>query len=294
MKKQSRFYLIILLLLFSLLFFSNISVKAAEESTEESAERLDYEPNSVLALNYHRVRNINWLDRFLLFFSNPYELKRYSVSTEEFKRQMNWLIDHDAKFLTLDELLKYKEAGQFPERSVWINFDDMDHTIYDNAFPILKKLDIPATGFVITEQVGSSNFNDMKMINKEELDEMYQTGLWEFASHTNDLHYLDSKDRSLLTRSSYATIYQDLQKSNQYLKKEWDIDNHSLAHPYGGGNDKVAKALDNTGIKYAFTLEEKVITPDLNDQYLPRILMNNSSFERLIETWKGFETNEVD
>jgi len=294
MKKQSRFYLTIFLLLFSLLFFNHISVKAAEESTEESAERLDYEPNSVLALNYHRVRNINWLDRFLMFFSNPYELKRYSVSTEEFKRQMNWLIDHDAKFLTLDELLKYKEAGQFPERSVWINFDDMDHTIYDNAFPILKKLDIPATGFVITEQVGSSNFNDMKMINKEELDEMYQTGLWEFASHTNDLHYLDSKDRSLLTRSSYATIYQDLQKSNQYLKKEWDIDNHSLAHPYGGGNDKVAKALDNTGIKYAFTLEEKVITPDLNDQYLPRILMNNSSFERLIETWKGFETNEVD
>ncbi len=97
-----------------------------------------------------------------------------------------------------------------------------------------------------------------------------------------------------MTRSSYTTVYQDLQKSNQYLKKEWDIDNHSLAYPYGGGNDTVAKALENTGIKYAFTLEEKVITPDLNDQYLPRILMNNSSFERLIETWKGFDTDEVD
>ncbi len=177
MKKQSKFYLIILLLLFSIFFFNNVSVKAAEETTDESTERLDYEQNSVLALNYHRVRDINWLDRFLLFFSNPYELKRYSVSTEEFKRQMNWLIDHDAQFLTLDELLKYKEAGQFPERSVWINFDDMDYTIYDNAFPVLKKLAIPATGFVITEQVGSSNFNDMKMINKEELDEMYKTGL---------------------------------------------------------------------------------------------------------------------
>ncbi|WP_103083794.1 intercellular adhesin biosynthesis polysaccharide N-deacetylase [Tetragenococcus halophilus] len=294
MKKQSRFYLTIFLLLFSLLFFNHISVKAAEESTEESAERLDYEPNSVLALNYHRVRNINWLDRFLMFFSNPYELKRYSVSTEEFKRQMNWLIDHDAKFLTLDELLKYKEAGQFPERSVWINFDDMDHTIYDNAFPILKKLAIPATGFVITGQIGNSNFSDMNMINTKELNEMHQTGLWEFASHTHDLHYLDAKNRSLLARKNYTTIYQDLQKSNQYLKNEWDIDNRTLAYPYGEGNDTVAKALENTGIQYAFTLEEKVITPDLNDQYLPRILMNNSSFERLIETWKGFETNEVD
>ncbi|MDN6167255.1 MAG: intercellular adhesin biosynthesis polysaccharide N-deacetylase [Tetragenococcus koreensis] len=292
MKKQGRFYLTILLLLFNLLFFSNISVKAAEESTEESAKRLNYESNAVLALNYHRVRDINWLDRFLLFFSNPYELKRYSVSTEEFKRQMNWLVDHDAQFLTLDELIKYKEAGQFPERSVWINFDDMDHTIYDNAFPILKKMKIPATGFVITGQVGSSNFNDMKMINNKELTEMYQEGQWEFASHTNNLHYMDNKNRPVLEQKSYRFVFQDFKKSNQYLKKHWEIDNKAFAYPYGGGNDTIAKALEKSGIKYAFTLEERVITPDLNDQYLPRILVNKESFKQLIEPWKGFEENE--
>ncbi|MDN6363705.1 MAG: intercellular adhesin biosynthesis polysaccharide N-deacetylase [Tetragenococcus koreensis] len=271
--------------------FNNIEVEAKEGQTDP-IERLDYEENSVLALNYHRVRDITWLDRFLLFFSNPYELKRYSVSTDEFQRQMNWLIDHDAQFLTLDELLKYKEAGQFPKRSVWISFDDMDHTIYDHAFPILKKLDIPATGFVITGQVGNSNFSDMKMINNKELTEMYQTGLWDFASHTDNLHYLDDKNRSLLVQEKYTSIYQDFQKSNQYLKEHWDIDNQALAYPYGGGNDTVSKALEKTGIKYGFTLEEKIITPDLNDQYLPRILINEDSFERLIESWKGFENNE--
>ncbi|MDN6840659.1 MAG: intercellular adhesin biosynthesis polysaccharide N-deacetylase, partial [Tetragenococcus halophilus] len=57
-------------------------------------------------------------------------------------------------------------------------------------------------------------------------------------------------------------------------------------------NDTVSKALEKTGIKYGFTLEEKIITPDLNDQYLPRILINEDSFERLIESWKGFENNE--
>lgn len=290
MKKKSKISLLAFIIL-GIFLFNNIEVEAKEDQTDP-IERLDYEENSVLALNYHRVRDITWLDRFLLFFSNPYELKRYSVSTDEFQRQMNWLIDHDAQFLTLDELLKYKEAGQFPKRSVWISFDDMDHTIYDHAFPILKELDIPATGFVITGQVGNSNFSDMKMINNKELTEMHQTGLWDFASHSNDLHYLDGKNRSLLVQKDYAHIYRDFQKSNQYLKNHWNIDNHVLAYPYGEGNDTVAKALEATGIKYGFTLEEKIITPDLNDQYLPRILINEDSFERLIESWKGFENNE--
>lgn len=136
----------------------------------------------------------------------------------------------------------------------------------------------------------------MNMINTKELNEMHQTGLWEFASHTHDLHYLDAKNRSLLARKKIIQLSIKIYKKKQsiFKKNEWDIDNRTLAYPYGEGNDTVAKALENTGIQYAFTLEEKVITPDLNDQYLPRILMNNSSFERLIEIWKGFETNEVD
>ncbi|MDN6641479.1 MAG: intercellular adhesin biosynthesis polysaccharide N-deacetylase, partial [Tetragenococcus sp.] len=76
---QSKIRLTIFVML-SILTLSSIGVEAKEKQTETN-ERLEYEENSVLALNYHRVRDVTWLDRFLLFFSNPYELKRYSVST---------------------------------------------------------------------------------------------------------------------------------------------------------------------------------------------------------------------
>ena len=50
----------------------------------------------------------------------------------------------------LERIFILQEKGKFPKRSVWINFDDMDETIYENAYPILKNIKIPATGFIIT------------------------------------------------------------------------------------------------------------------------------------------------
>lgn len=80
------------------------------------------------------------MNDFISLLSGSKEIKNYSVTDQEFKSQIQWLKAHDAKFLTLKEFIKYKEKGKFPKRSVWINFDDMDQTIYDNAFPVLKNI----------------------------------------------------------------------------------------------------------------------------------------------------------
>jgi len=64
------------------------------------------------------------------------------VTDHEFQSQIKWLKAHNARFLTMQEFITYKEKGKgkFPKKSVWINFDDMDKTIYDNAFPVLKNI----------------------------------------------------------------------------------------------------------------------------------------------------------
>ena len=43
----------------------------------------------------------------------------------------------------------------------------MDETIYENAYPILKNIKIPATGFIITGHVGEENFHNLDMISKK-------------------------------------------------------------------------------------------------------------------------------
>ena len=106
------------------------------------------------------------MNDFISLLSGSKEIKNYSVTDQEFKSQIQWLKAHDAKFLTLKEFIKYKEKVNFLKRSVWINFDDMDQTIYDNAFPVLKKYHIPATGFLITNHIGSTNFHNLNLLSK--------------------------------------------------------------------------------------------------------------------------------
>nr|WP_275086253.1 intercellular adhesin biosynthesis polysaccharide N-deacetylase [Staphylococcus intermedius] len=148
---------------------------------------------TALALNYHRVRGDDFLDKFLFIFSGSKEMSTYSVSKEAFERQIKWLKAHDAHFLTHDELIRYKREGHFPKRSVWISFDDMDESVYQNAFPILKKYNVPATGFVITGKVGAQDYHNLNLSTLSDLKEMEKSGLWTFQSHTHDLHVLKKK-----------------------------------------------------------------------------------------------------
>ncbi len=107
----------------------------------------------------------------------------------------------------------------------------MDETIYENAYPI-KKYKIPATGFITQVMLGKE-FHNLDMISKKELKEMYKTGLWEFETHTHDLHNLSKNNKSKLMKASEATIIKDLNKSEKYLTKNFKKSQKTIAYPYG-------------------------------------------------------------
>lgn len=259
-------------------------------TTFAKKKSLGGEQNGCIALNYHRVRSDDWLDKTLSLFSNSKELKIYSVTDTQFESHIKWLKNHDANFLTLKELVKYKEKGQYPKRCVWINFDDMDESIFHNAHPILKKYNVPATGFVITNEIGQNNFHNIKLSPKKELIEMEKSGLWTFASHTHDLHSFKKNTSNLVIKAKDGDISTDINNSTAYLSKELNGMTNALAYPYGQTNDDVIKQLQKkTDIKYAFTLEEKAMQPD-DDQYvIPRVLTSDDAFNKLVKKWKGFK-----
>lgn len=277
--RKSFFVLLVIFIILSNYSPSEIHAKQKE---------LKFAENSALALNYHRVRSDNFFDKLLYYSSNSKELKSYSISKSKFENQIKWLKAHDAHFLTEKELIKYKESGNFPKKSVWINFDDMDASIYKNAYPILKKHNVPATGFVITNRVGTKNFHNLNLITLDQLNEMKASGFWEFNSHTHDLHSL-KKNESLMVSASNIKLENDIKNSNSYLKKHFSNQNDSIAYPYGQISDENITSLKNAGIKYGYTLEDKAITPNDNNYYIPRILMNDDTFNKLIQNWKGFK-----
>lgn len=78
--------------------------------------------------------------------------KHLSVSACIFEKQMRWLQQHDYVFLRFSDLRDIREGKRaMPRRAALVYFDDGYKDNYINAYPILKRLGIPATVFVATD-----------------------------------------------------------------------------------------------------------------------------------------------
>ncbi|HEX5030739.1 MAG TPA: polysaccharide deacetylase family protein, partial [Candidatus Eisenbacteria bacterium] len=96
-----------------------------------------------LVLLYHRVNRA----------SPRFAIER--TETEAFRAQMEHLARH-FHVMSLDDLVKRVRAGEsLPSRAVAITFDDGYEDNYTDAYPILRKLGLPATVFLATESIGT-------------------------------------------------------------------------------------------------------------------------------------------
>lgn len=78
------------------------------------------------------------------------------VSKSDFRQQME-LIARRFQVVTVMDLVRWTRQGEpIPDNAVAITFDDGYQDFYDNAFPILKALGLPATIYVVTDFVDNS------------------------------------------------------------------------------------------------------------------------------------------
>ncbi|MDH5424037.1 MAG: polysaccharide deacetylase family protein [Gammaproteobacteria bacterium] len=102
-------------------------------------------------LAYHRIKDIG--------SENDYEFdaELISASVSDFE----WQVEHVKKFYnptTFEEIVSDIENGRrVAKNSVIISFDDGFDDNYINAFPVLKKHGVPATFFIATDYIGTTN-----------------------------------------------------------------------------------------------------------------------------------------
>ncbi len=138
----------------------------------------------VSVLMYHSVDNNN------VFFT---------VSPENFKKQMNRLFKSHYRVIRLDELIDVLEKGEkMPKKTVVLTFDDGYKDNYTNAWPILRKYNFPAIIFLTVDLVGreisNSQNSSLPALNWQEAKEMSNSGLIEFGSHSLTHPKLDKMD----------------------------------------------------------------------------------------------------
>jgi peptidoglycan/xylan/chitin deacetylase (PgdA/CDA1 family) len=100
--------------------------------------------DELVILGYHRICDPPDEERY------PFDPELISASPEDFAWQMEYVKEH-FNAVTFARLIEHIEHGTpLPPRPIIITFDDGFRDNYANAFPVLRRLGIPATIFLST------------------------------------------------------------------------------------------------------------------------------------------------
>lgn len=240
--------------------------------------------NGCLGLTYHRIQKGNLFNKSIEFLTGNDELTIYNVYEDDFIHQMKLLKEKGAVFLSPSEIRQAQTNGKFPEKCVWVSFDDIDNSMYQNAFPILKEYNIPFTIFIIAGHVGK-DFDNFKLATWEQLHEMMDSGLVTAGSHTFDMHKLDGDEPIFLKKKNLQAFEEDIRQSKRTIEQKLKVTVEDFAYPYGNGKEELAVAIQRSGFKSAYILAPRSITADNDRYWMNRILVNDKVFDDVVTKW---------
>ena len=200
----------------------------------------------IISLMYHR------------FDENKYPST--NVRMEIFKKQIDIISDLKISFLHPKNL---EEQLSKPNKIKKILFtvDDGFQSFYDNAWPILKKENIPFILFISTDYIGKKNY-----MNWDQIKEIEKSGLGIIGNHSHSHEYLvDKPDEQ---------IHKDINQAITLFKKELGHSPKYFSYPFGEYSNNFKQILKNLNFNIAFGQHSGVIDSTKNSLELPRFPIN--------------------
>ena len=184
-----------------------------------------YSPN-IKTLLYHLVADETYGNYTYLF-----------VREDDFEKQLITIRDMGLKTYFADEPGKARGKP-----GVVITFDDGYEDNYTTVFPLLKKYNMKATIFLITDMIDTEGH-----LTTEQIKEMSTSGLVRFGSHT--------------VTHARADITGEYELQQEYLQAKERIESitgiivTALAYPNGIYNEKAESLASAVGYRYAYTTD---------------------------------------
>ena len=173
----------------------------------------------------------------------------YSVSREEFARQIAMLDLSGYRTITIDQYLRFRsgDVAGLPERPILITFDDGRLDSYRGADSILERHGMSAVMYVITGPVEDAN---PFYLTWKELQRMRRSGRWDIQPHAAEGHvevvtgpdgttapfYANPRYTSSDGFETFPAYTQRVASDIYDLKddfREHDIPSETFAVPYG-------------------------------------------------------------
>ena len=238
-----KFFSIFLIL--KILLISNASF--AQEISKTEIQNVNY----ASVLMYHR------------FGENKYPTT--NIRMDQFSDHIKELIKTKYNVIKIqDGLNAIQNISLVKDRSVIITIDDAYSSVFNNAWPILKKYGLPFTLFVSTDVIDNKTPGYMSW---EEIRILRDNGVT-IGSQT--------KSHPHMHNLSENQIVKELEFSNSRFVQEIGSKPEIFAYPYGEYNLNVVKKIKINGFKAAFGQHSGVAHLSLGLYQLPRFAMNET------------------
>lgn len=158
-----------------------------------------------------------------------------SIGKKTFEKHVDYLRKEGFYFANLTELTEYILGRKdLPLKTVALTFDDGYEDLYFNAFPILRKYNIPFGIFIISDLVGKKD-EKMTYLSQGQIDELVQGGA-EIGFH--------SKSHKNLIKTATENVAEEVRSGMKFF-----------AYPYGAFSGDVIKTVKENGYKAAFSVK---------------------------------------
>ena len=225
---------------FIVLFFFKFSFSYSENNTVSEFDK------GIIVLMYHRF--------------NEHKYPSTNIQLDIFENHIDIIEELNIDFLNPNNL-EEKILKINNSKKILLTIDDGFQSFYDNAWPILKKKNIPFILFISTAYVGNKGY-----MNWEQIKEVEKSGLGIIGNHSHTHEYLVDKTNN--------QIINDINRAIELFKKKLGHSPRYFSYPFGEYSNDFKKILKNLNFNIAFGQHSGVIDSTKNYLELPRFPIN--------------------
>lgn len=165
----------------------------------------------------------------------------YINTPQSFEENIKVLLENGYTIMSMKELNDANDGKiELPEKPILIHFDDGYYSNYEYIYPILKKYNVKASIYIVTDKVGEE-INGIRYLSWSECLEMQNSGLVEIYSHSKRHVFYDK----LPVRKVHDDVIESYKVIEKNLgKKELKV----FVYPYGAYTKETVWTFKISGI----------------------------------------------
>lgn len=205
------------------------------------------------------------------------------ISTAKFRKQMELVKASGIPVITLPQFLAWRRGeGEVPAQSILITMDDGWKSVYTEAFPIMRELQLPFTIFLYKNYVGSERGGRAMSLGM--IKEMMESDLCTIGSHSVSHPFpSEVKKQAKIGPENYEKfIHKEMGDSKSFLDEKFKIQLTTYAYPGGYHTEEMYPIADKLGYDHLFTVKPGKVRRDSSRYSLPRYIVlgnNDGAFE---------------